>query len=342
MYQDRCALPPHSGTQADPRPPRRYSQRCLGSMSFMGASRRRRRPAGPWAPPDAGHGTARHEDAARPRLCRAAAPRPPPTHWRRAGPAHAAAGLCPGAAAALAGTGGPRSARPGRHRRGGTPAAREPGGRQPRPGGDLQGRTRGRLTAGPMATPARPGRGSAARRGPPRSAAALSPPRSSLTWPVPPARVHPPAQPAFLGRGAVAERRQLRAEQQRVRRLLAAAVAQRLARGVEAVLQQPAEQRAGGGGRWRPRRGGGLGTERLPHGGRPLPFVSRLSSGWARWSLRSCRRPCPQLRALGMRRPPPAAGSARRRRPARSALQRGGRRPPPGTRRRPPASPTPG
>lgn len=127
-----------------------------------------------------------------------------------------------------------------------------------------------------------------------------APPRPSLTWPVPPSRVHPAAQPAFLGRGAVPERRRLRAEQQRVRRLPAAAVAERWARGVEAVVQQPAAQRAGGGGRC-PRGGRGLRAELLPHGGGvSLPFVSRLSSGRARRSLRSRR---PQLRAPGMRRP---------------------------------------
>lgn len=127
-----------------------------------------------------------------------------------------------------------------------------------------------------------------------------APPRPSLTWPVPPSRVHPAAQPAFLGRGAMSERRRLRAEQQRVRRLPAATVAERRARRVEAVVQQPAAQRAGGGGRC-PRGGRGLRAELLPHGGGvSLPFVSRLSSSGARRSLRSRRQ---QLRAPGMRRP---------------------------------------
>lgn len=157
-------------------------------------------------------------------------------------------------------------------------------------GGPRSGRERSRDRAG-RATGAGGGTGAGCR---------AAPPRPSLTWPVPPSRVHPAAQPAFLGRGAVPERRRLRAEQQRVRRLPAAAVAERWARGVEAVVQQPAAQRAGGGGRC-PRGCRGLRAELLPHGGGvSLPFVSRLSSGRARRSLRSRR---PQLRAPGMRRP---------------------------------------
>lgn len=141
----------------------------------------------------------------------------------------------PPAAAPLAQGGpGPRGsgAVPGRRRRigrhgalapparqpalgGGTPAARSrrpsaPAGRRSagKEGGE-RGRwrgSRGRLTPARAAAAPR----GAERRGPGRRRSP-EPPRSSLTWPVPPARVHPPAQPAFLGRGAVAEWRQLRA-----------------------------------------------------------------------------------------------------------------------------------
>lgn len=96
-------------------------------MSFMGASGRllgRRDPAA-WLLPGCG-------GAVSPHSCRAAAPRPPPPHWRRAGP-------CPASAAALAGTEGLRSARPGRNGRGGPRLGRERGrgsaGRAAVPGG---------------------------------------------------------------------------------------------------------------------------------------------------------------------------------------------------------------
>lgn len=170
-----------------------------------------------------------------------------------------------------------------------------------------------------MPSSARPAAPAAAppthRAGPGRAAEPRpAPPRSSLTWPVPPARVHPPAQPAFLGRGAVAERRQLRAEQQRVRRLPAAAVAQRLARGVEAVLQQPAEQRAGGGGgggrRRPPRRGGGLGAQLLPHGGGLSPLSpGSAPAGRGGASAHAGARARSSV-PLGMRSPPPPPAAA--------------------------------
>lgn len=199
----------------------------------MGASGKVRRPAGPWAPPDAVHGAAQ---SCRPPPARVCAGPPLPARRRPIGAGRARPTRQRGRARAppphwpAPGTLAPPGLRRGGDARGagaGRPSAGEEA-QDPRP-----------PDAGRMQTPARLRQRRTERRGPGRPAV---PPRSSLTWPVPPARVHPPAQPAFLGRGAVAERRQLRAEQQRVRRLPAAAVAQRLARGVEAVLQQPAEQ----------------------------------------------------------------------------------------------------
>lgn len=100
---------------------------------------------------------------------------------------------------------------------------------------------------------------------PTRSRAAL---RIPLTWPVLSARVHPPARPAFLRRGAMAGHGQILAEEQRVGRLSIAW------QRVEAVVQRPVVQRAGGGGRCRRRCWGScrlrgdanLAPESLPHG----------------------------------------------------------------------------
>lgn len=122
-----------------------------------------------------------------------------------------------------------------------------------------------------------------------------------------------------------------------MRRLPAAAAAQRLTRGVEAVLEQPTEQRArGSGGRRWPRRGGGPGAQLLAHGGSLSPLSpGSAPAGRGGASTHTGARARSSVRWGCGARAPPAGGGARRRRPACSALQRGGHRPPPGTRRPP-------
>lgn len=138
-------------------------------MSFMGASGKRRRPAGPWAPPDAVLGAARSWRPPPARVCAGpplparrrpiGAGRARPTRQRgraRAPPPHWPA---PGALAPPARP--PAAAARG----GGTPAPREPG-------GALQGgrrRTRGRPAPGRWGGPPGLGCGSAARSGPGRA-----------------------------------------------------------------------------------------------------------------------------------------------------------------------------
>lgn len=143
-------------------------------MSFMGASGRRRRPAGPWAPPDAELGSARSRSPppagvcaepplpARHRPIGAGRARPtrqqgraraPPPHWPAPGPLAPPARTAGGRGSALGAGAGPLPAPAGRRAVGEAAQDLRP------------------PDTGPMWRPDGPGCGSAARRGPGRAAA---------------------------------------------------------------------------------------------------------------------------------------------------------------------------
>lgn len=276
--------------------------------------------------------SARRKTTVRPCLCRTAAPRPPPPHWRRAGPAHAVVGPWPAAAAALADTRSPRSARPAGGQ-GGTPGTREPGGA---PQG-RRCRTAGRLT---------PGRAAAAPHG--------------GCWAGNPCQRHP-AVPR-LARRAHHLRGLCRRPESVLRRSLhflagepwlSGGISERSRSGCGASPQLPLlsgwvegwkpfwssppsreqEAAAGGGG---PAVAAGWARSCSPMvAASPPLFPGSGPAGRGEASAHSGVRARSSVRwGCGAR--PPGGGGARRRRPARRALQRGGHRPPPGPRRPPP------
>lgn len=339
-------LRPQSQPGAGQRPgrPRPLLTVLLGHDQLHGRVRERRRPAGPWAPPDAVHSAARS--------CRPPAfvpgRRSPPAAapLAQGGPGPRGSGAVPGRRRRIGRHRG-LSLRPsGRWRRGGAeggPRERREGER-PRRGSRAARCSAGEAAQGPAAA---------------RHRAAVEACRAA-------AAPHGGGRPAASAAALTHHLRGLcRRPESILRRSLhflagepwlSGGSSGRSSRGCGASPQPPllsgwlegwkpfcssppsSEQEAAGGGG--PAGATGWARSCSPMAAASLPFVSRLRSGWPRRSLRSCRRPCPQLRALGMRRPPstppsPRPAGARRRRPARSALQRGGRRPPPGTRRPP-------